>query len=167
MKKLYPSSRVLPGLLIKHYLLYNSTIFLPPKFYFMQKLFTLRSFLFVCLASLFGTGLMAQPNTISNGGTYLQNFDGMTITATATLPVGWKADENTIPRTLGIYSAAQNHTDFIAGANMANPLPGGAYNFGAGTTADGNSDRALGGLNTSSNPTSVNVYFALQNTGST
>jgi hypothetical protein len=133
----------------------------------MQKLFTLRSFLFVCLASLFGTGLMAQPNTISLGGTYSQNFDNMLRTATAVLPTGWKTDENTNPRTLGIFSAAQNHTDFIAGANMANPLTGGAYNFGAGTTADGNGDRALGGLNTSSNPTSVNVYFALQNTGLT
>lgn len=171
MKKLYPSSRVLPGLLNKHYLLYNSTIFLTPKFYFMQKLFTLRSFLFVCILGMASTNLFAQAVSLTPGGSaYTQNFDGMTaaapasgtvITASATLPTPWRTDLNTVPRTVGTYSAAGTTTRYIAGTNMPSPASGGQYTFVS--TANAN-EQAVGGLNTSNNPTTINYYVDVQNT---
>src|ERR1035437_2422369 len=95
MGKLYPSSLVLPGLLIKHYLLYNSTIFLTPKFYFMQKLFTLRTFMFVCLMGMLTTESQAQlctgakgPNLLGAKGTFSAPFITVNSTASACLSSG-------------------------------------------------------------------------------
>lgn len=86
----------------------------------------------------------------------------------APLPQGWKADALTNPRTLGSYASAGTATEFIEGANFhSNNSNGGIYNFGAGTSSIGNGDRAVGGLNTSNNPTSINVYLDLTISGAT
>ena len=128
--------------------------------------FTLRISLFLCMAVI-SAASFAQENHIAIGGSYKQNFDTMLISATAKLPTGWRANTVSTPRTVGSYFTAQNTTQFIAGANMPSPASGGIYNFGAGTTSNGNGDRAVGGLNTSSNPTSVNLFLDLINTGGT
>src|ERR1035437_3911531 len=95
MGKLYPSSLVLPGLLIKHYLLYNSTIFLTPKFYFMQKLFTLRTFMFVCLMGMLTTESQAQlcpgvhgPNLLGAKGTFSAGYITVNLGAATCLSSG-------------------------------------------------------------------------------
>jgi Secretion system C-terminal sorting domain len=169
MKKLYPSSRVLPGLLIKHYLLYNSTIFLTPKFYFMQKLFTLRIFMFLSLLGIVNSNLFAQTNVIANGGTYRQNFDTMAISPTATLPEGWRIGGASALRTSSTYASAGTQTTKIGGANVGSGnSDAGIYNFGAGTTTNGDGDRAVGGIPTNSNEAkTINVFLDLVNTGTT
>ena len=95
MKKLYPSTLVLPGLLIKHYLLYNSTNLFTPKFYFMQKLFTLRTFMFVCLMGMLTTESQAQlcpgvkgPNLLGAKGTFSATYITVNSAASACLSDG-------------------------------------------------------------------------------
>ena len=154
------SSFVSPGLPNGQSFLYNHIIFSTPKFNFMYK-FTFRITLLLSVALIFASQLMAQTNTLGSGG-YSQNFDTMRVIANATLPYGWRADAISTPTTVGAYSTASTTTTFIQGANMAsNNSNGGVYNFGAGTSSIGNGDRAVGGMNTSNNPTSINVYVAL------
>ena len=166
MKKLYLSFLVLTGLLIKQAVLYNHTTFFTTKFNFMRK-FTLRILLsFIIMTIFIANHSIAQ--TFGNGTVYTQNFDTMRVLANAKLPQGWKADAITTPYTVGSYSTASTTTQFVAGANMPSTnTNGGVYNFGAGTSTIGNGDRAVGGLNTSNNPTSINVYLGLTATGTT
>jgi hypothetical protein len=84
-------------------------------------------------------------------------------TATAALPANWKCDKNAVVRTIGTYSGAATNTERIAGDNMANNVSNGIYNFGAGDAASA-TDRAVGGLSSSSASKSVNVYVKLKNT---
>lgn len=128
--------------------------------------FTLRIFLFLCFLGIASANSFGQ--FISAGGSpYTENFDGMGTSATATLPGGWKADAITTPRTVGTWAGAGTATHFSAGGNMSSSNGnGGIYNYGAGTDALG-ADRALGALNTSNNPTSVNLYLQLTNNAAT
>lgn len=171
MDKLYSSLTAILSYSGNKYLYYNhSQFFSTPKFKFMHK-FTLRLSLLTFFTGICGLASFAQTNVIANSGgpnTYKQNFDTMRVTANALLPEGWRADAISTPRTLGTYGAAGSTTEFFEGANFhTNNSNGGIYNFGAGTSNIGNGDRAVGGLNTSNNPTSINVYLKLAVTGAT
>jgi hypothetical protein len=163
MKKLYMSSLVSPGLLNGQAFLYNHTIFFTPKFNFMRK-FTLRIFAFLGILGMISANSYAQSNTLTSG-TYKQNFDAIGDDANATLPAGWKVDVTTGLNTVGSYAAAQTTTDRRAGAGMNSASNSGIYNFGAGTTTQGNGDRAIGGITDGSSDKSINVYFDLLNSG--
>ena len=168
MGKLYTTVFNTQGLHNKHYLIYNSTIFSTPKFYFMQK-FTLRIFMFLSLLGIANANLFAQTNVIANGGTYRQNFDTMRILANATLPQGWRIGGASAVRTLSSYASAGTTTTKIGGANIGSgSSDDGIYNFGAGTTTNGNGDRAVGGIPTNSNTAkTINVFVDLVNNGAT
>jgi endonuclease G len=91
-----------------------------------------------------------------------QNFDGMTTTATATLPADFKADKQTVVRTVGTYAGAVSATELAGGANLSTSAQNGIYNFGSGTNATG-ADRAIGFLSSSNGTKSGNLYAQLVN----
>jgi hypothetical protein len=101
--------------------------------------------------------------SIQNGATITEDFSIGT-TATAATPANWKADKNTTVRTVGTYSAAGSATERLGGDNLSTTAGNGIYNFAAGDQATA-SDRAIGGLSSSSASKSVNVYTHLQNNG--
>ena len=103
---------------------------------------------------------------ISSGNTASENFDGIGVTATATLPTGWKADKNTTVRLVGTYSAAVLATEQTAGNSMSATASNGIYNYAAGVPASA-TDRAVGGISSGSASKSVNVYVNLFNNGVT
>ncbi len=139
MEKLYMDLMTSQARSSNSYPGYSTNLF-TPKLYFMR-LFTLRITLITCLAMM-GMQSFAQPNTISLGGTYTQDFNSMLISATATLPTGWRADGDKSKLTVGPWSGAGTTTERIGGANMNSGSPDGIYNFGAGTTSNGNGDRS-------------------------
>lgn len=147
----------------RQYLYINHTNFFTPKFNFMYK-FTQRILSLLFFMLTFSAVSIAQSNTFCNGVTYKQNFDGIGNSATATLPAGWKVDVNSGNTQVGAYSTASTSTDHRAGADMNNANGSGIYNFGAGTTPQGNGDRAIGGVTGSTSDKSVNIYLDLQNT---
>ena len=123
----------------------------------MKKFYFLISFLFFTAHFVFGQVNISVSNTIT------ENFTIGT-SATATLPSGWKADKNTTVRLVGTYSAATTATEQRAGNNMSPSATNGIYNYGSGdaTTA---TDRAVGGISSSSASKSVNIYVQLTNNG--
>lgn len=106
--------------------------------------------------------VIAQVN-IGPGSTVDQYFEIGT-SATATLPDYWKADKNTTVRTVGTYSAAVTTTEQRAGNNMSSSATNGIYNYAAGDPTSA-TDRAVGGLSSSSASKSVNIYVWLSNSG--
>ncbi len=115
-------------------------------------------FLLVMMGNVWG-----QVN-ISGGNTITQDFTIGT-SATATLPTGWKMDKNdNAVRTVGTYSGAQTTTIDRAGNNMSSSATGTIYNFAAGDPTSA-TDRAVGGLSSSTKSKSVNVYVQLTNNG--
>ncbi len=104
------------------------------------------------------------PANFGAGLTLTQNFDSLGVTAIATLPFRWKVDKNTTVRTVGTYTSAVSATEQYAGNTMSSTAANGIYNYGAGT-ANSATDRAVGGLSSSSSSKSVNIYTALTNAG--
>lgn len=100
---------------------------------------------------------------ISAGNTISQNF-AIGTSATATLPTGWKADKNTTVRTVGTYGSAVTATEQRAGNSMSSSATNGIYNYAAGDPAN-STERAVGGISSSSASKSVNVYVNLYNNG--
>ena len=115
-------------------------------------------------SSLISTPISAQTMDLSTP--YVQNFDAIGTSATATLPAGWKADKLTSVRTVGSYTStnAVTATTQVGGNNLASNATNGIYNFGAGDPASA-TDRAIGGLSSSSSSKSVNCYVQIQYTG--
>jgi hypothetical protein len=109
-------------------------------------------------------GLQAQVS-ISSDSPYKENFDEIGTTATTTLPSGWKTDNNQGVRKVGSYFDAGITTTRTGGNNMATTAANGIYNFGAGD-ASSVSDRAIGGLSSSSSSKSINNYLQLTNADS-
>jgi hypothetical protein len=131
----------------------------------MNKNFTKK--LTIGLASFFFCGISAFGNaTIVANSTYTQDFDGIGTEATATLPTGWKADKQASVKTVGTYAAGVSATERQGGNNMSTTAANGIYNFGAGDLATA-TDRAIGGISSSSASKSVNFYLKLTNNGST
>jgi hypothetical protein len=112
---------------------------------------------------------VTQPATalsIVAGGSVTQDFSSLSTSATASTPFGWYVSkDNSNARTVGAFSGATSTTEFRAGNSLTSGT-GGIYNFGAGDGATA-TDRALGGLSSSSNGKSVNIYSHLENTGTT
>ena len=103
---------------------------------------------------------------ISTGTTVTENLDGIGTSATATTPANWRVDKKTTARTVGTYSAALTATERIGGDAMSSTAGNGIYNFGDGVAASA-TDRAIGGLSSSSASKSVNIYTYLTNNGLT
>jgi hypothetical protein len=99
------------------------------------------------------------PISITPGATISENFSSLGNVSTATLPSGWKVDKNTTARLVGSYAGAGTATERAAGADMSTGAFNGIYNFGSSPT-----DRAVGGLSSTSASKSVNLYAALENT---
>ncbi len=107
------------------------------------------------------------PFNMSAGVTYSQNFDTLGTSATATLPYGWKVAKNTATlQTIGAYSStnAVSTTTYAAGNSMSSTAANGIYNFGAGVSSTA-TDRALGGISSSSASKNVNMLLAMKNNG--
>ena len=98
--------------------------------------------------------------TITPGQTVTQNFSSLGVNATATLPSGWKASKSANVREVTAYSTAVTAVERAGGAGLTTTAANGIYNFGSSET-----DRAVGGLSSTSASKSVNLYVALQNTG--
>jgi endonuclease I len=120
-------------------------------------------------ASVFAiSSTYVSPYNLSAGLTYSQNYDSLGTTAAATLPYGWKVAKNTaVLQTIGSYASsnAVSTTANIAGNSMSNSATNGIYNFGAGVSSTA-TDRALGGISSSSASKNVNMFLALKNNGS-
>lgn len=129
----------------------------------MKKIFTI--ILSVVIGLNLSVKVWGQVN-ISEGNTITQDFNIMGTSATATLPAGWKVDNDQSPRIVGTYSNASTSTTQNAGNDMSSTAQNGIYNFAAGD-ADSATDRAVGGISSSSKSKSVNVYVQLKNMGST
>jgi len=119
------------------------------------------------LLALFMLGAMVNVGwgqvNISAGSTVTEDFSIGT-SKTAALPTGWRADKNTTIRAVGSYSSAVTATEQIAGNNMSSSATNGVYNYAAGDQATV-TDRAVGGLSSSSASKSVNIYVQLYNNG--
>jgi hypothetical protein len=104
---------------------------------------------------------------IAAGTTITENFDGIGATATATLPSAWKIENITGARTVAnAYSAVANvATTSALTHNIAMPTnaSNGRYNFGGSSS----SDRAIGGISSSSASQSINMFVQLTNNGAT
>lgn len=129
----------------------------------MKKNFTYYIFSLLVVSALGLTKLQAQIN-ISVGNTVTENFDGIGVSAMATLPTGWKMSKNNTVRSVDAYNSAATATERLAGDNMANNAQNGMYNFGAGDPSSA-TDRALGGISSGSASKSVNIYVDLYNNG--
>ncbi len=76
-----------------------------------------------------------------------QTFDGMWdgSAPTQSMPADWRIDRQmNAPRTVGTWTEAQTVVMYTGGVSLASNAKNGTWNFGA----DGNSDRAVGGLST-------------------
>jgi endonuclease G len=93
---------------------------------------------------------------------YTQNFSSMGIPlsnpAPSSLPVDFRQDTLATPRTVGTYAAASVLTDRVGGANVSTTAANGSYNFGAGTSTLGDSDRAVGFISSGTGTQSGNLY---------
>lgn len=110
--------------------------------------------------------------SLSTSVAYTQNFDSLGIPLSSptpsNLPVDFRLSTATTPRAISSFVTATNQTLRVGGANLATNAANGSYNFGAGTTALGNSDRAPGFLSSGTATVSGNLYAQLvNNTGST
>jgi hypothetical protein len=97
-----------------------------------------------------------------------QNFDSIGTSATAALPADFKVDATASSsaadvRKLGTFAAAVSQTARVGGANLSTSAANGIYNFGAGTTSTGGSDRAIGFLASGAATASGNLYAQLTN----
>ncbi|MEZ7820684.1 MAG: hypothetical protein QMB51_00070 [Patescibacteria group bacterium] len=131
----------------------------------MKKIFTKKMTILFASVLFSGATALATVNIEANGS-YTQNFDAIGVDSTATLPTGWKADKSTSVRTVGTYTAALTATEIAGGNIMSTTAGNGIYNFGAGDFATA-TDRAVGGLSSSSKSKSVNFYVKLTNNGTT
>jgi hypothetical protein len=110
------------------------------------------------------TSLVWAAIPISTSTPYIQNFDAIGTSTTATLPTDFKADIQTAVRTVGNFATAGTATTRSGGTNLSTTAANGIYNFGS--TAD-NNERAVGFLSSGSATQSGNLYAQLQNnTGS-
>jgi endonuclease G len=96
-----------------------------------------------------------------------QNFNSMGIPPTSpaisSLPADFRQETIVPPRTLGSFSGGSISTSRAACANVPSNASPGSYNFGAGTTTLGNSDRALGFISNATTAGSGNLYGQFQN----
>ena len=116
----------------------------------------------VCAALLTLVVVLSADIAIPTGTAYVQPFDSIGTTATASLPADFRADRPATVRTVGTYGAAGTATTQAGGANLSGSATNGIYNFGAGTTTTG-PDRAVGFLSSGTATQSGNLYAKLVN----
>ncbi len=92
-----------------------------------------------------------------------QNFDTIGTTATATLPADFKADKQTVERTVGSYATAVTATEQRAGNNMSSTAANGIYNYAAGDPTT-STERAVGFISSAAATKSGNLYAKYTNT---
>jgi hypothetical protein len=99
--------------------------------------------------------------SLSISAAYTQNFDTLGIPlsspAPSNLPADFRQSTASAPRAIGAFSAALTQTARVGGANLSSIAANGSYNFGAGTSALGNSDRAPGFLSSGTATMSGNI----------
>src|SRR5215467_6918559 len=114
--------------------------------------------------------------SLSTTSAYTQTFDSIgmpaTTTTASTLPTDFRVDATTTSnagdvRKVGSFATASLTTARAGGANLSTSAANGTYNFGAGTTNLGNSDRAVGFLASGTATASGNLYAQRVNNGST
>ncbi len=113
------------------------------------------------------TGTAADGATISTAVNYTQNFDTISSSAEATLPVGWKMQNISGARNINAASYANiatNTTQYALVYNqaMSSSAANGRYNFGGGSETD----RAIGGISSGSASQTINMLLQLSNIGS-
>lgn len=126
---------------------------------------TKRLIALLTLAALLALPGMGWGQSISVGTPYTQNFDGIGTTATASLPTGWKIENVTGARTVTTAYASVANTAtanaLLYNAAMSSSASNGRWNFGGSSATD----RAVGGISSSSASQSVNMYLQLTNNG--
>jgi len=126
----------------------------------------LRALLVCAVISVLAVALSAAIS-IPTGPAYVQGLDALGIPATATtvsaLPADFRVDNPATVRTVGSFAAALTTTARAGGANLSSTAANGVYNFGAGTAALGNADRAVGFLSSGTATASGNLYAQLVN----
>lgn len=133
---------------------------------------TWRVLVTVALVALVSVYVAFAAISLSTSVAYTQNFDSLGIPLSSptpsNLPVDFRQSTASTPRAIGPFLSATNQTLRVGGANLSTTAANGSYNFGAGATALGNSDRAPGFLASGTATVSGNLYAQLvNNTGST
>jgi DNA/RNA endonuclease G (NUC1) len=133
---------------------------------------TWRLIVIVAVVALVSVYVAFAAISLSTSIAYTQNFDTMGVPLSSptplNLPTDFRQDTISAPRTLGSFSSATTQTLRVGGANLSTTAANGSYNFGAGSTSLGNSDRAPGFLSSGTATMSGNLYSQLvNNTGST
>jgi endonuclease G, mitochondrial len=121
---------------------------------------SLRTLVVCAITSLFAAVLFADI-AIPTGAPYVQTFDTLGASATATLPTDFRLDRPATVRTLGTFATATTATTATGGTSLSSTATNGAYNLGA--TAN-SGDRAVGFLSSGSATASGNLYVQLANT---
>src|SRR5690349_13117454 len=105
--------------------------------------------------------------SLSTSIAYTQNFDSLGIPLSSptpsNLPVDFRQSTASTARSIGSFFSAQTQTARVGGANLSSTAANGSYNFGAGNTSLGNSDRAPGFLSSATATQSGNLYAQLVN----
>ena len=135
---------------------------------FKRNTATSRFFVFSAVLAflLVGVGKVSRGQVnITAGNTVTQNFDGIGLGPTSTLPSGWKIENVTGARNVSTaYDSVANTTTTLAlafNAALSSSAGNGRYNFGGSSSTD----RAVGGLSSGSASQSVNMYLQLTNNG--
>ncbi|MFZ4106443.1 beta strand repeat-containing protein, partial [Flavobacterium sp.] len=128
--------------------------------------FKINALAILALMIVFGANEV-KGQTIAPAGSYLQNFDAIGTTASASLPTGWVAQNITGARNItAAYSAVTGTATTLSNAYnvaMGTTAANGIYNFGNATA----SDRSVGGLSSGSSSQSVNMFLKLTNSSTT
>jgi len=105
--------------------------------------------------------------SLSTSIAYTQNFDSLgaplSSPTPSNLPADFRQETISAPRTLGSFTSGNTQTLRVGGANLSTTAANGSYNFGAGTTSLGNSDRAPGFLASGTATMSGNLYAQFAN----
>ena len=107
------------------------------------------------------TALAINLNTVETP--VIEQFNTIGTSATATLPADFKADKQTVERTVGAYASAVTATEQRAGNNMSSSATNGIYNYAAGDPA-ASTERAVGFISSASATKSGNLYAKYTNT---
>ncbi|MDE7160080.1 MAG: hypothetical protein K2O24_04465 [Muribaculaceae bacterium] len=96
--------------------------------------------------------------------TISEDFDSLGTDTNAEMPEAWRIDRQTVgTRTLGTYATAMTSTMYAGGVSLPSNAKNGLWNFGA----DGDSDRAPGGITTgvANGTRALNIYTHICNDG--
>ena len=135
---------------------------------FMKKTNSLKLSILILMSFIGVLSNSVWSQTIAPGGNYIQNFDAIGTTATASLPTGWKVENISTVRTVtNAYSAitgAATISALVFNSAMSSTAGNGIYNFGGGSSVG---DQAIGGISSGSASKSVNMFLKLTNSSVT